>query len=389
VYDQDDISAGLKDDFTLKHLARIIERDSKDSTYKFALLRGTIDIIQKYPHFMEAVETRVRYPMGLLLLKWIEYYYPLLSHDSFIPQKYGDDGKRTIAFRKEFDEVIGLYPNTSTFHSLEYDLKRGITDPDRLRIVLGLLRKLRDTIVRQPMHYIGSAIGRGGQIYGYAGGGVRIFSRLDLDRIIHGFGSFSIPADFYHVLQVVGAFVSGTHSIIFKWAEFTSGISRDLDFRTSDIIGLLSDQESVRDVEQARRFFKNILESEGLNCIWSGIKIAGDMHVDHVLPFSALGNNDLWNLLPVREAMNARKRDAIPAPGLLGADPVKERIIGTWERLVRSYPQQFFREIGIALLGRRKIDPSNWQNTCYHGLTDMSSYLINQRGLMPWKYSAG
>ena len=386
---QADIPAGRTDEFTLTHLAQIIERDSKDSTYKYALLRGTIDIIQKYPHFRDAEGTRIHYPMGLLLLKWIEYYYPLLSHSSFIPQKYGDDGKRTIAFRKEFDEVIRLYPNISTFHSLEYDLKRGVSDPGRIRIVLDLLRKLRNTIVRQPMHYIGSSIGRGGQIYGSTGASTRVPSRIDLDRIIHGFGSFSIPADFHHVLQVVGAFVSGTHSIIFKWAEFTSGISRDLEFHTSDIIGLLSDRESVRDVEQARRFYKEILDREGLFCIWSGRRIARDMHVDHLLPFSALGNNDLWNLLPVREAMNASKRDSIPTPELLGSRLVKERIIGTWERLVGSYRDQFFREIGIALLGRRTIDPANWQNACYHGLTGMSSYLINQRGLMPWKYSAG
>ena len=32
------------------------------------------------------------------------------------------------------------------------------------------------------------------------------------------------------VPQLVEAFVSGTHSIIFKWAEFTSGLARDLDF---------------------------------------------------------------------------------------------------------------------------------------------------------------
>ena len=92
MFDQDNLPAGRTEDFTLKHRARIIERDSKDSTYKFALLRGTIDIIQKYPHFVEAVGTRVRYPMGLLLLKWIEYYYPLLAHHTFIPQKYGNDG---------------------------------------------------------------------------------------------------------------------------------------------------------------------------------------------------------------------------------------------------------------------------------------------------------
>ena len=33
--------------FSIKDLAKIIERDSKDATYKYALLRGTIEVIQE------------------------------------------------------------------------------------------------------------------------------------------------------------------------------------------------------------------------------------------------------------------------------------------------------------------------------------------------------
>ena len=161
---------GSEKDLTLTHLARIIERDSKDSIYKFALLRGTIDIIQNYPHFLEISGNRARYPMGLLLLRWIEYYYPLLSHEVFVPQKYGDSENRTIAFRKEFKELTRLYPYSSDYYPLEHDLKRGIRDASRIEVVLKLLRKLRNTIVKQPMHYIGSSIGKGGEIYRYIPG---------------------------------------------------------------------------------------------------------------------------------------------------------------------------------------------------------------------------
>ena len=70
--------------FTLTDLAKIIERDSKDSTYKFALLRGTIDIIQNFPHYRETDGKTISYPMGLMVLKWIEYYYPLLARPYFM-----------------------------------------------------------------------------------------------------------------------------------------------------------------------------------------------------------------------------------------------------------------------------------------------------------------
>ena len=78
------------DSFNIKDLAKIIERDSKDATYKFALLKATIEIIQEHDNYKTVSETSVSFPMGLMILKWIEYYYPILSHDLFIPQKYGD-----------------------------------------------------------------------------------------------------------------------------------------------------------------------------------------------------------------------------------------------------------------------------------------------------------
>ena len=122
--------------YTLTDLAKIIERDSKDSTYKFALLRGTIDIIQNFPHYRETDGKTISYPMGLMVLKWIEYYYPLLASEVFIPQKYGDDGERTIAFRREFTQVIALYRRASSYHELYHDLKRGMKDKERSAAVL-------------------------------------------------------------------------------------------------------------------------------------------------------------------------------------------------------------------------------------------------------------
>lgn len=71
--------------FSLKDLAKIIERDSKDSTYKYALLRGTIEIIQEHNQYKKVTGSEVSFPLGLLILKWIEYYYPILSNRVFIP----------------------------------------------------------------------------------------------------------------------------------------------------------------------------------------------------------------------------------------------------------------------------------------------------------------
>jgi hypothetical protein len=67
------------------NISKIIERDSKTTTYKFALLRGVIDIIQENSPYISFVESRVYIPTGLLIEKWLLYYYPILQSQTSIP----------------------------------------------------------------------------------------------------------------------------------------------------------------------------------------------------------------------------------------------------------------------------------------------------------------
>ena len=80
-----------------QNISNIIERDSKSTTYKFALLRGVIDIIQDQSPFKVISKDRVHFPMGLLIEKWILYYYPILESEERIPQI---NGNTQIAFNE-------------------------------------------------------------------------------------------------------------------------------------------------------------------------------------------------------------------------------------------------------------------------------------------------
>jgi hypothetical protein len=44
------------------NISKIIERDSKTTTYKYALLRGVIDIIQDNSPYISFLENRVKIP---------------------------------------------------------------------------------------------------------------------------------------------------------------------------------------------------------------------------------------------------------------------------------------------------------------------------------------
>jgi len=328
----------------------------------------------------------VSFPLGLMVLKWIEYYFPILGSKVFIPQKHGDSRSRTIAFRREFEDVIAFYPKSETSYELFYDLKRGITRADRANAILSLVRKLKDTIVRQPMHYIGNAIDRGGEIYQYnkdaAHGGCT--GGVSLEAVIDRFGTFSIPIELYHVMQVVGSFVTGTHSLIFRWAEFTSGISEDPGITTSNMISLLKSDFNERDIVKARNYYSRILEEDTLRCVWTGKAIGKGMHIDHMIPFVAIRNNDLWNLLPSKGDVNIRKSDRIPSVELLEHSAVKERILYYWDALLDAFPSQFRSELQVALLGNMAFSMAGWKNDAYDRLKDFSKHLVEDRGFSPW-----
>lgn len=97
-----------------REITTIIERDAKDTTYKFALLRGVIEISQEHSGLRRTTDTEVEFPLGLLVEKWILYYYPLIEPDIIVPQQRSGEsrpGGHRIAFRndlKRVTEYIGL-----------------------------------------------------------------------------------------------------------------------------------------------------------------------------------------------------------------------------------------------------------------------------------------
>lgn len=131
------------------NINKIIERDSKASTYKFALLRGVIDIILENSPYITDSGGRVIIPTGLLVEKWLLYYYPIL--ESSIPQI---NGATNLAFEKQFMKFIEAYGGMGGFSVFYNDMKnKGI--PKSLQpSFISLAKKIRETITKMPMRYI-------------------------------------------------------------------------------------------------------------------------------------------------------------------------------------------------------------------------------------------
>lgn len=363
-----------------RNISLIIERDSKSTTYKFALLRGVIDIIQENSPYIKVVQGRVHFPLGLLVEKWLVYYYPILESEVKIPQI--NSGRANLAFEESFNKVISFYKTKGGFSVFYNDLTSKGIPIEIQEEFISLCRNLRQTITRMPMKYIGRSISEDFySIFEYKN--YRFSSKgkeIDLLFLINNLGEFSIPREYFESFKAIGSFINGQDSILFKWAEF-SVIASGQRLSIQQVMNeVLRTPVTTREVNESKILYKNILKEEGqVFCVWTGSKIS-KYDIDHMIPFSVWKNNDLWNLLPTRGVINSSKSNKIPSPILI--EKQKELILKYWHISNKYFPKRFQKEIEIALLGNPSHD---WVDTGIKQLKYNCEHLINIRGFEEWK----
>ncbi len=361
------------------NISKIIERDSKSTTYKFALLRGVIDIIQENSPYISFLKDRVHIPTGLLIEKWLLYYYPILQSEVVIPQI---NGEINLAFGNQFKQLISDYETRGGFSAFYNDLKNKGIPSDLELDFFELAKKLRDTITKMPMKYIGRSISNDFySIFNYENPKIKKRTNIDIESLINEFGTFSIPLEYYEAFKILGSFVNGQDSILFKWAVFSVNASRN-DLSIHEVLNeVLKSPITVREIKESKKLYKDILKKEGkVYCVWTGRKIS-NYDIDHLIPFSVWKNNDLWNLLPSDSKINNQKRDKIPSPELI--EKQKNLIIDYWGIINEHQSNRFQKEIQVALLGNYSFDM--WKNNGISQLQKSCNYLIENRGFEEWK----
>ena len=135
-----------------KHLQSVIYEDQKTATYKLALLRALCDISQSSAgHLRFEDEENVSIPLGLVIEKWIEYYWPLLS----LPQIH--QGRR-MAFDAELRTLVTLF-GESRYAEFRRGLESNTLQPEALGAFCSLVRSMRTTLIKGPIQYSGGSTG--------------------------------------------------------------------------------------------------------------------------------------------------------------------------------------------------------------------------------------
>ena len=126
-----------------RNINQILARDNKSSTYKFALLRGTIELIEENSPFMVIKDGRAHFPLDLLVDKWLVYYYPLVS----VPQI---NSSTQLAFAGLLREVVDAYTLRGGYSAFYRDLK------DDAAAFPALRKKVAAAITQMSVKYIGT-----------------------------------------------------------------------------------------------------------------------------------------------------------------------------------------------------------------------------------------
>jgi len=367
-------------------LTAILSKDSKDSTYKYALLRAMVQcVMDQSPHKSEGKDGWVSYPFGLLIYYWILYYYPIFASDVFIPQKNGEtpELKRgtTVAFRREFNRVIDFYRDKGGFPQFRFDLIRDEVPASIQNAVIQLMKKLRGTIKNMPMKHLGYYSNK--RHYSLVKDDSATIKTASHYKLIQEAGLFYIEPDLHKLMDEIGALIIGEDSIIDGWAEFTANASRRAlgvePLPKERILSVLTKAVNVpRDISQVRRILRNA-EKDRVRCIWTGVRLSDRYHIDHAVPFSLWQNNNLWNLVPVKASINLSKSDKIPSPELI--DKSSERIKIVWrlyaDTFGRQFEQEMFEGLGTGM--------GNDMNDAILALKNKSEYLIGKRGFQKFE----
>lgn len=366
------------DNAVFYNIGKIIERDSKTSTYKFALLRGVIDIIQENSPYIKVSNTEAEIPFGLLIEKWILYYYPIFDADKHIPQI---NGNTKLAIEQPLLNLVNIYKLKGGFSAFYNDFKNGQLQINSSEFNF-LVNKIRDTIVKMPMKYIGGSLDSNhGPIFQEKLKKLPKSQSNTIKNLIENYGTFIIPKVYYDAFKLLGNFINGQDSLLFKWAEFSSKASGQTLPVESVLNEVLKSPIEERNILETKKIYKDLLQQNGsVRCVWTNQPI-NVYDIDHLIPFSVWKNNDLWNLLPSTPTINNQKRDKIPTPELI--ENQKDIILNYWQLLNDNIGNRFQNEIKVALLGDNDIN--QWKDKGILQLQESCDFLINKRGFEPWK----
>ena len=189
---------------TLRAVNYIIEHDKVSSTYKYALLKSSIEISQRYDHLIieDSIE-RIHIPMGLLVEQWILDYLPFILNN--IRQQHSGsvlNQKIEQLYQQLFDKLkLNGHSDWKYAYLIFKEQLEASTSQEVSLLLVKLANEIAKTIATMPMKYIGKTeydlfIP---QHTSYGRIKLKNNERFSKSFLIHSYGTFTITKSLYKV----------------------------------------------------------------------------------------------------------------------------------------------------------------------------------------------
>lgn len=302
----------------------ILNRDKKVATYKLALFRALAELATQEPRCATWLpDGRVGIPIRRLAEKWLVYYWPIFASPTYIPQSQSEGAgiAKPVMFRRALMDLMASYQGAGEHGGLTAWHLDSIADrmsPGARALFNRALKSIAQAIRLGPVQYAGGALDTG-PVFEF---------NTSTSQVL-------MTAELWRELSLLGHWI--LDPVILRWAALTERFGQRQGIRSGDVLPLLL---AKPEPERATRLAREAFLARGVNrCVWSDRELGEAFAVDHVIPFSLWGNNDLSNLLPVHPAVNGHKSDRLPASELVRARQTS--IVQGWHVLRDALPIAF------------------------------------------------
>lgn len=167
-------------------------------------------------------------------------------------------------------------------------------------------------------------------------------------EFLKSLGTFYVPRSIWDALSRFSVWIEP--ALVNEWSNLMASyaLNQRRALTRVDYLNALAWENPERSTNRVRKRVEQLLNEDHVQCCWSGSDIRQRNYaVDHAFPFARWPNNDLWNLLPTKTAINAAKSDKLPTTQTLLQS--RDFIVHWWRQGWEDNRQEFFTQANFAL----------------------------------------
>ena len=317
-------------------ISAILRHDSKQTSYKIALLRALNDVVLAYPDMRASGAVAV--PLRMLAEAWIAYYWPFVAQDApllqGVPSMRDGRPRNDVSFRphltelrRSWERIYGPSGAAGGWHLVEHmrvARKREQYSAEFRRLYRGALMSMQAAL-RQPIQHAGAGTWT---VFDWPRAAADLEGATPLPGTLASEVCLRVPEDLWAAFHDVSLWVEAL--CIHEWSLFTERVGADAS--RGEAYSLLTERPDNRLPLDWERNHIDILIDEGQRfaCPWTGRPLGrGAYQLDHIVPVSIYPFHELWNLVPSDARFNMHHKRAL-LPGAEALETAAPRLAHTY-----------------------------------------------------------